>query len=147
MGLKKKTYEPGRIKIKNIFKNETNNLIKNIFLSAEFIAPPSVIKACEALTVPEKNENGNKKINQDSYIIERNINGIYNFNIFGVLDGLGEDGHYASQFISRYIISHIKNHPLIKKCKDEKEIYQKLILSGYQIIVDLFTDADIQIQK
>ena len=63
------------------------------------------------------------------------------------MDGHGEDGHYASQFVSRYIISHIKNHPLIKKCEDAKEIYQKLILNGYQIIANLFTDADIQIQK
>ena len=146
-GLKKKTYDPGRRKIKNKFKNETNNLIKNTFLSPELIAPPTFIKACEALTVPGKNEMGNKKINQDSYIIERNINGIFNFNIFGVLDGHGEDGHYASQFVSRYIISHIKNHPLIKKCEDAKEIYQKLILNGYQIIANLFIDADIQIQK
>ena len=83
MGLKKKTYDPGRRKIKNKFKNEPNNLIKNTFLSPEFVAPPTFIKACEALTVPGKNEIGNKKINQDSYIIERNINGIYNFNIFG----------------------------------------------------------------
>ena len=147
MGLKKKTYDPGRRKIKNKFKNESNNLIKNTFLSPELISPPEFIKACEAITVPGKNETGNKKINQDSYIIERNINGIFNFNIFGVLDGHGEDGHYASQFVSRYIISHIKNHPLIKKCEDAKEIYQKLILNGYQIIANLFTDADIQIQK
>ena len=147
MGLKKKTYDPGRRKIKNKFKNESNNLIKNTFLSPELVAPPSFIKACEALTVPGKNETGNRKINQDSYIIERNINGIFNFNIFGVLDGHGEDGHYASQFVSRYIISHIKNHPLIKKCEDAKEIYQKLILNGYQIIANLFIDADIQIQK
>ena len=147
MGLKKKTYDPGRRKIKNKFKNESNNLIKNTFLSPELITPPSFIKACEALTVPGKNETGNRKINQDSYIIERNINGIFNFNIFGVLDGHGEDGHYASQFVSRYIISHIKNHPLIKKCEDAKEIYQKLILNGYQIIANLFVDADIQIQK
>ncbi len=41
--------------------------------------------------MPGKKENGNKKINQDSYIIERSINGILNFNIFGVLDGHGED--------------------------------------------------------
>ena len=30
------------------------------------------------------------------------------------------------------------NHPLIKKCEDAKEIYQKLILNRYKIIANLF---------
>ena len=52
--------------------------------------------------IPGKNETVNKEINQDSYIIEIKIKGIFNFNIFGVLDGHGEYGHYASQFVRRY---------------------------------------------
>ena len=147
MGLKKKTYDPGRRKIKNKHKSDTNDLIKNTFVPSEVFSQAIFIKACESHTVPGKNENGKKKINQDSYIIERNINGILNFNIFGVLDGHGEDGHYASQFVSRYIITHLKNHPLLKKCEDTKEIYEKLISNGYEIISNLFVEADIQIQK
>ena len=145
MGIRKTTYDPGSKPRKNKNKNIVN-LLKNSFLNSEF-SQNAYIKSCESITVPGKKENGNKKINQDSFIIERNINGVLNFNIFGVLDGHGEYGHYASQFVSKYVISHIKNHPLIKKCDDPKEIYQKLILNGYEIIANLFTDADIQIQK
>jgi len=145
MGIRKTTYDPGSRPRKNK-KRDIDNLLKNAFLNSEF-SQNTYIKSCESITVPGKKENGNKKINQDSFIIERNINGILNFNIFGVLDGHGEYGHYASQFVSRYVISHIKNHPLIKKCDDPKEIYQKLILNGYEIIANLFTDADVQIQK
>ena len=147
MGLKKKTYDPGRRKIKNKHKTDTNDLIKNTFVPSDVFSQAIFIKACESHTVPGKNEKGKKKINQDSYIIERNINGILNFNIFGVLDGHGEDGHYASQFVSRYIITHLKNHPFLKKCEDTKEIYEKLISNGYEIISNLFVEADIQIQK
>ena len=78
------------------------------------------IKSCESLSIPGRNDEGHKKINQDSYIIERDINGIKNFNIFAVLDGHGENGHYASQFASSYMISHIKNQPLIKNVKIQK---------------------------
>ena len=145
MGLRKRTYEPRLRRKKNKNKN-LKNLIRNTFLNNEF-SENRYIKSCESISVPGKKENGNKKTNQDSYIIERNINGILNFNIFGVLDGHGEYGHYASQFVSRYVINHIKNHPLIKKCDDPKEIYQKLILNGYRLIANIFIDADIQIQK
>ena len=101
LGLRKKTYDIGQRQRKN----------KNSKLKSQ----TSFIKSCESLSIPGRNDEGNKKINQDSYIIERNINGIVNFNIFAVLDGHGENGHYASQFVSRYMITHIKNHPLLKK--------------------------------
>ena len=146
MGLKKKTYDQS-IKGKKMFKNELTNLLKNSFSPSNLFSQPTIIKSCESISVPGKKENGNKKINQDSYIIEKNINGILNFNIFGVFDGHGEDGHHASQFVAKYIINNLRNHPLIKKCEDTKEIYQKLILNGYEIIEKLFTNADIQIQK
>ena len=145
MGLRKKTYDPGRGK--NNIKNNLCNLIKNNFLGSELLTHQTYIKYCESITVAGKRENGRKKINQDSYIIERNINGILDYNIFGVLDGHGDFGHYASQFVTRYMINHIKNHPLLKKCGEAQEIYQKLILNGYKIIANLFTDADIEIQK
>ena len=46
-----------------------------------------------------------------------------NFNIFGVLDGHGENGHFVSQFVSKYIINRIKNHPLIKNLDNNKKIH------------------------
>ena len=94
-----------------------------------------------------KSEGGIKKVNQDSYILEKNINEVLNFNIFGVLDGHGINGHLVSQFVSRYIINRIKNHPLLKNLKNPKELYNKLRLNGYEIIANIFTEADIQLTK
>ena len=101
----------------------------------------------EATSTPGRDDDGLTKINQDTYILEKNINGILNFNIFGVLDGHGVNGHFASQFVKRYIFSRIKNHPSIRNLDSPKEIYKKLIENGYQIIANIFLDADVQITK
>ena len=145
MGMRKKTYDPGR-KLRKRNKNLTNLIMNNSSLNNKF-SENTFIKSCEYITVAGRNESGNKKTNQDTYVIERNINGILNFNIFGVLDGHGEYGHYASQFVSRYVVNRIKNNPSIKKCDEAKEIYKKLTSNGYEIIANIFTEADVQIQK
>ena len=145
MGMKKKTYDPGRKQGKR-FKNSLTNLVNNSSFDGNF-SENTFIKSCEYISVAGRNETGNKKTNQDTYVIERNINGILNFNIFGVLDGHGENGHYASQFVSRFAVNRIKNNPSIKKCDEAKEVYKKLTYNGYEIIANIFTDADVQIQK
>ena len=104
-------------------------------------------KFSEATSVAGRDDDGLKKINQDTYLLEKNINGVINFNVFGVLDGHGVNGHYASNFVKRYLISRIKNHPLIKNLQTPKEIYKQLTSNGYQIIAKLFLDADVQIAK
>ena len=105
------------------------------------------VKSCDALSTAGRDDDGLTKINQDTYILEKNVNGVLNFNIFGVLDGHGVNGHFASQFVSRYIISRIKNHPSIKGLDTPKEIYKKLIENGYRIIGNIYKDADVQIAK
>ena len=104
------------------------------------------IKKIEGLTIAGKNEKGITKINQDTFFIEKNINGVDNFNIFGVLDGHGENGHLASKFVKNYILNQIKNHPLIKNEKDPKKIYSKIISNGYKIIAKIYLDADLIIK-
>ena len=104
-------------------------------------------KFSEATSVAGRDDDGLKKINQDTYLMEKNINGVINFNVFGVLDGHGVNGHYASNFVKRYLISKIKSHPLIKNLQTPKEIYKQLTSNGYQIIAKLFLDADVQIAK
>ena len=141
-GMRKKTYEPGRRRHrKNSKKEEKENSLKAQFSSTIYI------KASEAMCLAGRNEYGKRKTNQDTYIIEKNVNGILNFNILGVLDGHGENGHFASQFVSRYVIYRIKNHPLIKKYDEPKEIYKQLIANGYEIIASIYLDADEQIKK
>ena len=135
-GMGKRTYDAGRRPGKKN-KNDVNDAFSsNLY-----------IKATEVLCIAGKDEYGNKKTNQDTYILEKNVNGILNFNIFGVLDGHGDNGHFASQFLSRYVIYRIKNHPLIKKLDEPKEIYNLLISNGYEIIANIYLDADAQIKK
>ena len=62
-----------------------------------------------------------EKTNQDSYLIKENIFA-ENFNIYGVFDGHGEDGHFISKYISNYIsdyytneLNFIENNPSLNK--------------------------------
>ena len=140
-GMRKKTYDLRKLSNKEGIKSKIGSLLNNEFSSLLYI------RSTEALTIAGKNEFGQKKINQDTYIMEKNVNGILNFNIFGVLDGHGDNGHFASQFVSRYVIYRIKNHPSIKYLDEPKEIYNQLISNGYEIIANICLDADSQIQK
>ena len=53
----------------------------------------------------------------------------------------------ASQFVKRYILNRIKNLDIVKNVGKPIEIYNYLKEERYKIINDIFTDADIQIQK
>jgi serine/threonine protein phosphatase PrpC len=143
--MRKRTYDAGRRGGKNNKNSKkekkTSGSLKDVFTSTIYV------KSSEGFSLAGKNDQGNKKTNQDTYVIERNVNGILNFNIFGVMDGHGDDGHFASQFVSRYVVHRIKTHPLIKKLDEPQEIYNALISNGYDIIANIYLDADIQIQK
>ena len=111
------------------------------------ISTVSILKYAEALSTPGRDDDGLKKTNQDSYVLEKNINGILNFNIFGVLDGHGVNGHFASQFVTKYIINRIKHHSLLRNLDTAKAVYDKIKSNEYQIITNIFIDADFQIKK
>jgi serine/threonine protein phosphatase PrpC len=85
---------------------------------------------------------GNSKINQDTYIVLTSINGIKDYNIFGVLDGHGPEGHLVSQFISKYIQVEFQTHRFIEKLKTSDAIYKRLIVKDFEIIKDIFINAD-----
>ena len=131
---------------KNSIEPSRKKSSKHIKMGTEFTTY-TFIKNCEALSTAGRDDDGLTKTNQDTYILEKNINGVLNFNIFGVLDGHGVNGHFASQFVKRYMISRIKNHPSIKNLDNPKEIYKKLIENRYEIIASIFMDADNQITK
>ena len=149
-----RNYDPSNktIDTENSLQRNKNKSNLTIFPQKSFVNPYiqnriNYIKSCKSISVSGMTEEGFKKRNQDSFVIERNINGIYNFNIFGVLDGHGDDGHYVSQFVSRFIINSIKNNSIIRKCTTPKEIYEKIISNKYKLIENIFLDADIQIRK
>ena len=132
---------------KNKLNNDLTILPKKTFVNPYLNNNINYIKSCNSISVSGINEFGHKKMNQDTLLIERNVNGIFNFNIFGVLDGHGEDGHYASQFVRGFILNSIKNNVIIKKCTTPKEVYEKLTANKYKLIEKAFLDADMQIRK
>ena len=100
-----------------------------------------------ALSRPGKDDTGMTKTNQDSYILKININGINGFNIFGVLDGHGSDGHYVSEFASEFIPNYIINNPEISMNSNTESIYNKLKENNYKIIKQAFIMSDKQLKQ
>ena len=128
-------------------RRRTTNLKRRATKEYEEFNTNMYTKFCDATSTAGRDDDGKKKTNQDTFVLEKNINGVINFNIFGVLDGHGVNGHYASNFTKKYMLDRIKNHPLIKNLQTPNEIYKQLTMNGYQILAKMFVDADIQIAK
>ena len=90
---------------------------------------------------------GVKKTNQDMPVTLININGIKGFNIFGVLDGHGVNGHYVSKFASDYLVHEIINNTEISKIKQLDKIYQLLKKSNYELLINIFLKTDLILGK
>lgn len=102
------------------------------------------VKLCQNLTKNGQFDDEEEDINQDSYIQLLNINGIKKYNLFGVLDGHGTNGHLVSKYLSRFIIEYFisgKMKKNLSKCKNINEIYHKLIENKYELIKELFKDC------
>ena len=106
-----------------------------------------LLKNYGGVTRPGTDANGNEKTDQDTLVNLTNINKVKDFNIFGVLDGHGPDGHHVSTFASDYIPTQIINHPEIKELSDPELIYQKLKEDNCQIITEAFLSCDEQLKK
>ena len=140
-----KLQKSGKIKENNDSDHKKQNPVKQSppkqLLKDETILINS-FKSHYALSKPGKDEIGNTKTNQDTYIVLTSINGIKDFNIFGVLDGHGPEGHLVSQFISKYIQVEFQTHHLIEKIRDSEQIYTKLSEKDFKIIKEIFINAD-----
>ena len=102
------------------------------------------------LTKAGRNQNGQKKINQDTPLVHLNIGGIAGFNLFGVLDGHGPHGHFVSQFCKEHFIKYMTNYAescMQKKIKTPEEIYNELKNNKYAYIIDIFNKADVEMSK
>ena len=138
---RKKTYDAAKNSKREKEKKNINEKNKTKKEKIEYL------KNCLGITLAGRNEKGIKKINQDTFFIEKKVNGIENFNIFGVLDGHGDNGHLASKFVKNYVIDQIKNNPSIKHLKDPEKIYNSIISDGYQFLAKIYLEADIEIQN
>ena len=128
---------------KNNNKNNTipikplnNNISNNIYN----------FKAFSVISLAGKNF-GVRKTNQDTPVASVNINDIKGFNIFGVLDGHGSNGHYVSQFLRNYLIEKISKNKEISESKDLNKIYETIKKSNYALLINIFLKADEALYK
>ena len=96
-----------------------------------------------------KDANGNDKINQDNYIYINNVFGYKNFDIFGVYDGHGKDGHLVSNYIKQEINSFFQNKSNLNmdfsshnKTFILNSIAHRLKDDNYRILNSFFCDLD-----
>ena len=129
--------------IKNNNNQNPNINIDNTNIKDISISSNCGIRASKSLTQAGKERTGHRKKNQDNYIIEKNINNIFEFNIFAVLDGHGDNGHIVSQLASKYLIKKFTN--LTKDFNDVEAIYNFLKKSDYQKIINIFLETDTEI--
>ena len=127
--------------------NQTNQLLNNYNQSLnQCFGGEILLKDFGTLTRSGSNDRDIAKTNQDSYISKTNINGITDFNIFGVLDGHGPDGHYISELAAEFIPNYIINNPEITMNYNTESIYNKLRQNNYKIIKQAFIMSDNQFE-
>ena len=118
---------------------KTVRSFKELLLNTE---NKNTIKSHYSISQAGSDEYGNMKINQDSYLFLESVNGLKDFNIFGVFDGHGQEGHLISQFVTRYIQLEFKRNKSIEKIKDVNIIYDKIKSNNFQMLKDIFIKAD-----
>ena len=129
---------------KDIISNSKNPMDnkKDVDVTYNDFDGSGYVKNYGGVSKPGRDSSGENKTNQDALVCITNINNIKDFNIFGVLDGHGPDGHFVSQFAADFIPSNIFNHPEIKSLKEPERIYQKLKENNCNIITQAFIMAD-----
>ena len=116
-------------------ENNKKNKIKNYLINNALIN-------IRELSIPGRTKDGQLKLNQDSYIIQRDINYIKNFNIFAIFDGHGFNGNIISEYLKENLINKIVQHPQIKSLKNLEYIYSQFIKDNYKIIREIFFELD-----
>ena len=127
----------------NNVQNNNNINLDNTTMRDISISSNCGIRASKSLTQAGKERTGHRKKNQDNFIIEKNINNIFEFNIFAVLDGHGDNGHIISQLASKYLIKKFTS--ITKDFNDVEYIYNFFKKSDYQEIINIFLEIDTEI--
>ena len=133
--------------INNLANKASKQLNKNIDLKNNNFNGSGYLKYYGGLSHPGRDASGNRKTNQDSFVFLTNINNIKDFNIFGVLDGHGPEGHFVSQFATDFIPSQLIQNPEIKALSDPEKIYKKFKENNCRIITQAFVSADNQLKN
>ena len=154
--IKSKTLEASAKK-KSGFRKNSNNSSKSFASEEDELKnEESILFKGFSFTQPGKIEDGSIKTNQDSFLIMNHIFDI-DFNIYGVMDGHGSNGHLVSQYSKRCAMDYFsKEGNYLRKTRtnyylsiDEQVVLKKLINNNYTFIKTFFnkTDADLSNQK
>ena len=138
-GLKEYNYLSNNEDI-NVNRNISNdfNKVENYYINNALIN-------IRGISIPGKDSKNEMKINQDSYIIKRNINNIKNFNVFGVFDGHGYYGHTISSYLKENIIKKIEEVTRKIYIRDLEYIYIEFKKDNFKLIKNIFVELDTQI--
>ena len=148
--------EKGQQRKSNMIRNiEQNNIINNQNLKKSFKSEKSSLSInyfrahCEGSQVG-RNLDGEIKTNQDSYLVKIKIADIPGFNLFGVFDGHGTDGHFASNFAKDYILQEITKFAQNMKLngvENVESIYQILKNENFNTITQIYKNTDQEMMK
>ena len=127
-----------------------NNITDNSVVIFVMDFPSIIDIKVYQITSPGLGFNGRAKINQDTTLIKINVGGIIGFNLFGVLDGHGQYGHYISQFCRDYLIRRMERYAC--ECKNRnlvssEQIYNKLKNKFINYIIRSFESAHYEMTK
>ena len=145
-------FQGNRLELKkSLFDNnirQGSNILYVIKLNPERVL--NKIKTFHEITLSGIDFNGKIKTNQDTTLIKLNIGGIPGFNLFGVLDGHGQYGHFVAQFCRDYFIKKMEEYAYFCKMKNlftPEQIYYSLKNNVFIYIVDIFKFADIEMTQ
>lgn len=92
------------------------------------------------------NDQGKPKTNQDNFLLIENCCDLENVCIFGILDGHGSNGHFASAFVKDSLTNKLteKNHYLTRTHKEISSdlIYHKLVHKNFSEISRMFKNIE-----
>ena len=126
----------------NDISNQPNKKNNDVKVTYNDFDGSGYVKNYGGVSRPGKDSSGNRKINQDSLVCLTHINNIKDFNIFGVLDGHGPEGHFISHFAADFIPAQLANNPEIKALTDPEKIYKKFKENNCRIITQAYIAAD-----
>lgn len=128
-------------------KTTSNKDIVSNLLSKASKPNSTLIKSCHSFSKEGKDDSGNPKRNQDTYLIIRDLLIMENVNIFAVMDGHGEHGDQVSGQIKRFFLSQFNNHKLLLKVKTADEFYSTISANNFDFLKQLFKEAEKSLSK
>lgn len=132
--------------IKNENGNKENNIEENEYYEDnENLSPKKkIIRQSFGLSQAGKYEKDVAKENQDSFFVLNNVLGLEDFNIYGVMDGHGTNGHFVSYYIKQNAVDYFTKEETYRNPKKSKKIlssaliYDKIVANENGIVKAFF---------